>query len=342
MPSAHDPRSGDPTQTPQSSLPLVSIITPCLNAVRTIELTLSSVAAQTYPNVEHIVIDGGSTDGTIDVLRGFRSKVPLRWLSEPDSGMYAAINKGIGLAEGDVLAYLNSDDLYLPWSVQSAVSALLSRDADLVFGDVFGLVKRGGVSIWVRIHLYPRFRPRVYAHEVNMGQPSVFWHRRVSDAVGGFDEQLRYCGDFEYWLRTGAAGFRYTHVREVLAVAVDHEGSLANVHARALQQEFDETKARYSDRLKARWFPRLRALTHLIFWRWQVLIWISNTRRSRPSSWPNMIQFLKRIGMDLEADSVVWLLRPMPLPQTWSKWRLDPEKFERKLTAELSSRCSAV
>jgi glycosyltransferase involved in cell wall biosynthesis len=325
-----------------TSSPLVSIITPCLNSVRTLELTLSSVAAQTYPNVEHIVVDGGSNDGTVDLLRRFRSKVPLRWLSESDTGMYAAINKGIRLAEGDVLAYLNSDDLYLPWSVESAVTSMLSMEADLVFGDVIGLVKRGGISHWFRIHFYPRFRPRVYAHEVNMGQPSVFWHRRVSDTLGDFDEQLRYCGDFEYWLRTGAAGFRYAHAREVLAVAVDHEESLANVHGHELQREFEETRTRYSDVLKPRRFLQVRAMTRLIYWRWKMLMLRFNLRRARPSSWPNLIQFLETVDLDLKGGSIIPLLLPMPLPRSWVMWGLDPAVFERKLAEELRSRRSVV
>ena len=210
------------------SCPLVSVVTPVLNSASTIELTLTSVAAQTHPRIEHIVIDGGSSDGTIDVLRRFQSAVPLRWLSGPDTSMYAAINKGFELAQGEVLSYLNSDDLYLPWSVERAVSALESSESDLAFGDVLVLTKRGGLSRGVRIQFYPRFRPREYAY-VRMGQPSVFWRRRVSDAVGGFDESLCYAGDFEYWLRTGIAGFRYTHVREALAVEFEHEGALSSV-----------------------------------------------------------------------------------------------------------------
>jgi glycosyltransferase involved in cell wall biosynthesis len=108
------------------------------------------VAAQTYPNVEHIVVDGGSTDGTIEIVEAFESSHALRWISEPDGGMYEAVNKGLRLARGALLAYVNSDDMYLPWSVEVAAEQL-SRGADLVFGDM-GLLTRG----------WKTFRPQFY------------------------------------------------------------------------------------------------------------------------------------------------------------------------------------
>jgi glycosyltransferase involved in cell wall biosynthesis len=325
---------------PNPSSPLVSIITPVLNSARTVELTLASVAAQTYPNIEHIVVDGESTDGTTDILRGFRSVVPLHWLSEPDAGMYAAINKGIKMARGEILAYLNADDLYLPWSVERAVTTLVSSRDDLVFGDVIVLVKRGGLVRSATVQFYPRFRPRIYTYEVNMGQPSVFWHRRVSDRVGGFDERMQYCGDFEYWLRTGTAGFRYTHVREVLAVEVDHEGTLSTIHSDELRREIDRTRARYAEIVRPRKFLRLRALTRLIYWRRQVLMLRLNLRRNRPSSWADLIRFLRRADVKHGGSTIISLLLPLPLPKSWSMWDLDGAEFESKLIAELRSRGS--
>jgi glycosyltransferase involved in cell wall biosynthesis len=317
-----------------SSSPLVSVLTPVLNSASTLQLTLASVAAQTHPNIEHIVIDGGSSDGTIDVLRRFQSEVPLRWLSEPDAGMYAAINKGLELAQGEVLSYLNADDLYLPWSVQRAVSALESSGSDLAFGDVLVLSKPAGRSHGVRIQFYPRFHPRTYAY-ISMGQPSVFWRRRVSDTVGGFDDGLRYGGDFEYWLRTGTAGFGYTHVREVLAVEVEHEGTLSTVHAGELRREIERARARYTDTLGTREFGRLRRARLLIHWRREALMFRMNLRRSHPSNWPNLIQFLKRVDLHPDGGSIIRLLLPIPLPRSWRMWRLDAMEFDRKLTEEL-------
>jgi Glycosyl transferase family 2 len=116
--------------------PLVSIITPVLNRVETMGVCLASVTRQTYRPIEHIVVDGGSTDGTLDLLREYRAPHLFHWVSEPDNGMYEAINKGIAISRGEVLAYLNSDDLYLPWSVEVAVRALQQPGIELVYGDL--------------------------------------------------------------------------------------------------------------------------------------------------------------------------------------------------------------
>ena len=245
--------------------------------------------------------------------------------------------RGLSWLRGRVLAYLNGDDIYFPWSVDCAVSALMSSRADLAFGDLIVLAKQGGRSRTVRIQFYPRFHARVYAYELNLGQPSVFWKRSVSDEVGGFDERMRYCGDFEYWLRTATAGFRYTHVREVLATAVEHEEALSTTHADELQREIERTRERYADRLKARNFVRLHALAHLAQWRLQVLMLRFNLRRGRPSSWPKLIRFLKGMDTDLTGSSVLRLILPLPLPRSWIMWRLDPTAFERKLIHELQS-----
>src|SRR4030067_3134955 len=96
----------------KQDLPLVSIITPSLNQGEFIEETILSVKNQTYENIEHIIVDGGSTDDTLNILKKYAGSYRMRWLSEPDNGMYQAINKGMRLANGEILAYLNSDDLY--------------------------------------------------------------------------------------------------------------------------------------------------------------------------------------------------------------------------------------
>lgn len=322
--------------------PLVSVITPVLNSAETLEMTLSSVAAQTYPNVEHIVVDGGSTDGTIEILRRFSSSVRLRWLSEPDTGMYAALNKGMTLASGEVMSYLNSDDLYLPWSVERAVSALSLKAADLVYGDLLVLVKKRGVVRDARIQFYPEFRARVYAHEVNLAQPTVFWHRRVPGAVGGFDEQLRYCGDFEYWLRTGVAGFKYTHVSELLAVAVEHEGALSALHADELEREIARTRVRYGSTLRPRRLAGLHALTRLMHWRWEVLRFRAALRKRHPPNWSDFIAFLRGAQLTIGGSNSLPLLLPTPLPKSWAALVLDGARFERELIAEIANRTSTA
>ncbi len=142
--------------------PLVSIITPVLNRVETMRTCLASVARQTYQPIEHIVVDGGSTDGTLELVEAHRASHRFQWISEPDKGMYDAINKGMSLAQGDVLAYLNSDDLYLPWSVGVAAHAL-RPGIELIYGDLGVLsADANGKPRAFSIQFYPDFDLRYY------------------------------------------------------------------------------------------------------------------------------------------------------------------------------------
>ena len=100
---------------------LVSIITPCLNSAKFIERTINSVLNQSYKNIEYIIIDGGSVDGTVDIIKKYEDKLSY-WLSEPDGGMYCAINKGMRIAKGEIVGYLNSDDAYYPDTLKKVIS----------------------------------------------------------------------------------------------------------------------------------------------------------------------------------------------------------------------------
>jgi glycosyltransferase involved in cell wall biosynthesis len=171
--------------------PLVSIVTPVLNRASTVGLTLASVAAQSYPNIEHIVVDGGSTDGTVEVLDRFDSPHELRWFSGTDRGMYDAVNKGLGRARGEILAYINSDDLYLPWSVEVAVAHLSTTRTDLVYGDM-GMLTR---SRSLNPKFYRSFDLNYYTHFEAIGQPTVFWNASVTERIGTFDETYQLIGD---------------------------------------------------------------------------------------------------------------------------------------------------
>src|SRR5271155_70698 len=115
-------------------MPLVSIVIPCLNTARFIEQTIESVLDQDYPRIEYIVMDGGSTDGTLDILRKYEHS--LRWQSAPDRGTADAVNRGFALGQGEILAFLNADDLYHPHAVSTAVRALRDHpEAASVYGD---------------------------------------------------------------------------------------------------------------------------------------------------------------------------------------------------------------
>ena len=196
---------------------LVSVVTPSYNQTRYVREAIESVRAQTYPQVEHVVVDAGSTDGTVDVLTEYDG---LRWISEPDRGQSHALNKGFALASGDVFGWLNADDAYEPTAIEDAVAALEGSGAALVYADVTR-VNDDGVNPR-RIRSRPSFDLWT---ELNLGcgiySPAVFFTREALESVGGVDESLHLTMDYDLWLRIGKR-FPVRHVDAVWAVQRIH------------------------------------------------------------------------------------------------------------------------
>lgn len=222
--------------------PLFSIVTPTLNRAQLLEHTVRSISEQTYPRVEHIVIDGGSTDETTDVLRRYEGRYNLRWVSEPDSGMYQAINRGMRLASGEILAYLNSDDLYFPWTLEVVAKAFHDKpNADAVFGDVINIDDETANQ---RLFLFQPFNLDFIRRTGYLVQPGVFWRRRLYQDQGPFDESLRYVADCDYWMRAGA-NHTFVKVNEFLAVERNHGSTLHETDGARLESELETVRARY-------------------------------------------------------------------------------------------------
>ncbi|MBX2992930.1 MAG: glycosyltransferase [Bacteroidetes bacterium] len=180
--------------------PLVSIVTPTFNSSQFIARTLKCIADQSYLHIEHIIIDGGSTDGTLDIL-GHQTRA--KWISGPDNGMYDAINKGMKMATGEIVAYLNSDDLYFEDTVGRVVEFFdQNPDADLVYSDLL-YIDENGESLFVR--KYPPFAWRMFAvlDGSTIPQQTAFWRRRVLESAGYFDSTFKMAGDFEFFVRAG-------------------------------------------------------------------------------------------------------------------------------------------
>lgn len=187
-----------------------------------IERCLRSIMNQSYPHIEHIVIDGGSSDNTIEVLDFYREKYCLRWISEPDQGMYDAINKGLSLARGEIISYLNTDDFYFPYTVQTVVEAFLSTDADIIYGDWINYYTEFGFVEFLPTPPLDKYDMMVFGV---LPQPSVFIRRRVFDAVGGFDLKYKLIADNEFFTRAAFNGFRISKINEVLSCQVIHGGN---------------------------------------------------------------------------------------------------------------------
>lgn len=200
-----------------------------------------SIRSQTLVEYEHIVVDGASTDGTVELLTSMEETYPLRWISEPDTGMYNAINKGLAMARGGILAYLNSDDLYFPWTLEVIVRDFRRHQSvDFVYGDALSIDDESGVR---RMYWQFPFHRDTVQRTGFLAQPTVFWRRRVVEAVGGFDESLRYVADCDYWMRA-AARFRFHKVHEVLAVERDHRETLRETES-GVWTELARVRSRY-------------------------------------------------------------------------------------------------
>jgi glycosyltransferase involved in cell wall biosynthesis len=196
--------------------PLVSIVTPSLNQARYVREAIESVRSQSYPSLEHVVVDGGSTDGTVDVLRGYDG---LRWVSEPDRGQSHALNKGFAMAQGEVFGWLNADDAYEPDAVAEAVGAL--DGVGLVYADVTR-VNDDGINPR-RIRSRPTWDLWTEVNDGNgVYSPAVFFTRAAFEAVGGLDESLHLAMDYDLWLKIGTR-FGARHVDRVWAVQRIHD-----------------------------------------------------------------------------------------------------------------------
>lgn len=221
---------------------MISVVTPTLNRAPHLVDTIASVKRQTYRDFEHIVIDGGSTDGTVDMLRAQAETYRMHWVSEPDSGMYHAINKGLALSQGDIVCYLNSDDCYFPWSLELVAAAFARHpDADFVFGDMLSVDDVWGSRT---PHVLGPFDPERLRRSGFLYQPAVFWRRRVLEEEGAFDETLRYVADCDYWMRL-ADRRSFRKVNEFLAVQREHAGTLRAADA-GVALELARVRERYS------------------------------------------------------------------------------------------------
>jgi glycosyltransferase involved in cell wall biosynthesis len=196
--------AGKDVQIPLARMPKISVITPSYNQVNFIQFTIDSVLKQEYPNLEYMIIDGGSTDGTVEVLRQYSDR--LRWVSEKDKGQSDAINKGFKIATGDVLAVLNSDDIYEPGTL-AKVGGFFARhpEAKWVTGKCY-TIDRSGRATRPLITLYKNFWLHMnFSHALFVlnfiSQPATFWRRELTQQIGGFNESLFYTMDYEYWLR---------------------------------------------------------------------------------------------------------------------------------------------
>jgi glycosyltransferase involved in cell wall biosynthesis len=252
----------------------ISIVTPSYNQCPFLRRTMDSILSQTGPfDLEWVVVDGGSTDGTLDLLRA-ASDPRLRWTSGPDSGQSHAINKGLDAISGDVVAWLNSDDLYAPGALAAVADAFARHpDAQWVVGrcdivDADDRVIREGVTRY-KNHLLRLYSYRSLLRQNCISQPAVFWRAPFGRQIGGPDESLHYTMDYDLWLRMARAAEPLILDRVLARFRIHDRSKSGQVN----REQFDEQY-----RVAARYFggdtaSRLAHRFHVekIVWAYRVL-----------------------------------------------------------------------
>lgn len=222
---------------------LVSIITPSFNQANYLEQTLRSVLEQDYARIEYIVIDGGSTDGSVEIIRKYKDRFAY-WVSEKDNGQAEAINKGLVRAKGEIVAWLNSDDYYLPNTISEVVKGFEENpDIAMVYGNVLAVDEQGQTT---NVLKYKQLSFEDLLCFQIIGQPSVFFRRDALEKAGLLDASLHFLLDQHLWLRIAQQG-KILHVPQTWSAARYH----AEAKNRAKAAEFGREAFRILDWVKS-------------------------------------------------------------------------------------------
>lgn len=201
-----------------------SIVTPSFNQDKYIEATIKSVLSQNYPNLEYIIVDGGSTDKSVEIIQKYEPYLSW-WVSEKDRGQAEAINKGLKKASGDIVAWINSDDCYIPGAFRFVAQFFVDNpQIDMVYGDA-EIIDGAGSFIMHRKELpFDITMARLISFGILIPQPAVFWRRKIFESVGYLNENLHYALDSDYWSRI-AEKHEIRHIPINLAQARYHADS---------------------------------------------------------------------------------------------------------------------
>src|SRR5881397_222083 len=207
-------------------LPSITIVTPSYNQAAFLEETIRSVLLQGYPNLEYIVMDGGSTDGSVEIIKKYAKHLTY-WTSQKDAGPADAIRKGFERAKGSILAYLNSDDLYRPGAIHCLINRLKTAGADVVYGNTYWIDDQSRILAERRQTPFSRF---AYLYGgTDLQQPATFWTDRIYRKVGGMDTSFICAFDTDLFARFASTGARFSHIRRFVACARVQRAQLTEV-----------------------------------------------------------------------------------------------------------------
>ena len=246
--------------------PRISIVTPSLNQGDFIEATIQSALSQKYPNLEYLIIDGGSTDDTLSILNSFHGQV--KWISERDRGQTDAINKGLQLVTGEIVAYLNADDILLPGSLETVAGIFMEHPkVQWVTGrckiiDDNGRDMRGAISIYKNLMLYSAsFHLLLVTNYIS--QPATFWRNELLSLCGLFDTNLNYVMDYDYWLRVWKkVAPPYIHHQDLAGFRIQRNSKTTS--GGHLQDYIDEENLVVERYSPSKLWPQLHALHRIL------------------------------------------------------------------------------
>ena len=240
----------------KSRYPKISIVTPSYNQGKFLEATIRSVLLQNYPNLEYIIIDGGSTDESVEIIKKYEPWLSF-WESKKDNGQSEAVNKGWRRATGEIIGWLNSDDYYEPYALRRIYREIdPAQQQYLVMGD-YRRVDEDGCSQGVWRTKVPGLLPLLYHYQIHRYreliaipcQPSVFFHRQLIDKIGLLRSDLHLALDYEYWIRAMFHGLRFRHVPYILSNYRFHAQSKNPVNWENCFDEWRLTAKMYFDKL---------------------------------------------------------------------------------------------
>ena len=223
--------------------PLISIVTPSLNQGMYIEDNIKSVLSQNYPHFEHIIIDGGSEDGTIDILKKYKH---LIWVSESDRGQAEAVNKGFKKANGEIIGWLNSDDCYEPDAFFTIVQELnKTKGKHIVFADCNVIDEKGNSIGYCKGRLpHPNNFIKYWERSYRIPQPAVFFYKEIIDKIGFLDENLHYVMDYDFWLRI-SKHYQFHYIKKPLAIMRVHDRAKSSLSYEVFEREWFKILRKY-------------------------------------------------------------------------------------------------
>ena len=225
---------------------LLSIITPTFNRGEFLEENILSIKNQDYPRIEHIVIDGGSTDNSIDILKKYEGIYNLKWVSEKDNGCADAMEKGFKMATGDIFCWLDSDDVYLPQTIKTVLEIFRNNPGiDVVFGDILISDNNGKIIDYKK---YTAFDPETLVYiGATFGSQTTFWRRNLHRKLGGLNTKYLRASDCDFLIRMSLSGAKFCHVRKFLSIYRRHSGQLTR-SLDLCRTEGIEITQKYSDK----------------------------------------------------------------------------------------------